>query len=112
MAKDASFVEFVIDQLRRLPEVRARRMFGAHGVYSGEHFFAVVDEGRVYFKTDEKTRARYTAAGMKPFEYAPGKLLKTYYEVPVDTIEDDDLLTEWASEAVDVAKASPPKKKR
>lgn len=110
MAKDSSFVEFVIDQLRRLPSVRAKRMFGAQGLYSNEHFFAIVDEGRLYFKTDEKTRERFLTAKMGPFEYAPGKLLKTYYEVPIDVIEDDDVLTAWAQEAVGVAKASPKKK--
>lgn len=110
MAKDTSFVEFVIDQLRRLPAVRAKRMFGAQGLYSKEHFFAIVDDGRLYFKTDETTCERFLEANMGPFEYAPGKILKTYYEVPVDVIEDDDALTAWAQDAVGVANASAKKK--
>ncbi|MGA3265418.1 MAG: TfoX/Sxy family protein [Verrucomicrobiota bacterium] len=50
---DDSFKEFVLDQLSTLPDVRARAMFGAHGLYQGGHFFAILDEGRLFFKTDE-----------------------------------------------------------
>ena len=39
-----SFKEFVLDQLAALPEVRAKAMFGAHGMYSGENFFAIAHE--------------------------------------------------------------------
>ena len=106
MAKDESFVEFILEQLRRLPEVRAARMFGGTGLYSQDLFFAVIDDGRLYFKTDETTRHRYEDAGAGPFEYAPGKILKNYYEVLVDVLEDDDALTEWAQEAVEVARRS------
>jgi hypothetical protein len=27
-------------------------MFGAHGLYSGDKFFGILDEGRLFFKTD------------------------------------------------------------
>ena len=49
---DDSFKEFVLDQLSALPDVRAKAMFGAHGIYSGDKFFAILDEGRLFFKTD------------------------------------------------------------
>ncbi len=49
---DDSFKEFVLDQLGALPELRARAMFGAHGLYAGEKFFGILDEGRLFFKTD------------------------------------------------------------
>jgi hypothetical protein len=35
-----------------LPELRARAMFGAHGLYAGDKFFGILDEGRLFFKTD------------------------------------------------------------
>src|SRR5271170_5903973 len=49
---DDSFKEFVLDQLGALPELRARAMFGAHGLYAGDKFFGILDEGRLFFKTD------------------------------------------------------------
>jgi hypothetical protein len=43
---DGSFKEFVLDQLGALPDVRAKAMFGAHGLYAGENFFAILDARR------------------------------------------------------------------
>jgi DNA transformation protein len=100
--RDQDFLDFVLDQLSGLRRVTHRRMFGAIGLYQGDSFFAIIDEGRLYFLTGESTRPRYEARGMKAFQYAPGKFLHTYYEVPVDVLEDDGALCQWALEAVDV----------
>jgi len=99
-SKDQDFLEFVIDQMSGLTGVVSRRMFGAIGLYKGDVFFAVIDDGTLYFVTDESTRGRYIERGMGPFEYTPGKFLRTYYEVPVDVLENDRDLSEWANEAV------------
>lgn len=107
---DEDFLEFVLDQLSALRRVTSRPMFGCFGLYSGEDFFAIIDEGRLYFCTDDKTRAAYRKAGMKTFH-----ALKSYYEVPVDVLEDDVELCKWAREAVAVhrrKKPSPAKPKR
>lgn len=77
-------------------------MFGAYGIYAGGKFFGIIDEGRLYFKTDDQTKKRYLECGMKPFKPTPKQTLKNYYEVPVDIIEDSDRLTEWAGDAVEV----------
>jgi len=61
---DDSFKEFVPDQLGALPELRARAMFGAHGLYAGDRFFGILDEGRLFFKTDAAGAADYTSRGM------------------------------------------------
>ena len=95
--KDQDFLEFVVDQLSTLRRVTSRPMFGCFGLYSGEDFFAIIDDGRLYFCTDETTRPAYRAAGMKTFH-----ALKSYYEVPVDVLEDDTELSKWAREAVAV----------
>jgi DNA transformation protein len=97
---DQDFLDFVLDQLAGLKAVTSKRMFGAIGLYQADTFFAIIDEGRLYFVTNEATREAYTSLGMKPFQYAPGKLIHTYYEVPVDILEDDGALCEWARAAV------------
>ena len=102
---DESFKEFVLDQLRALPDVRARAMFGAHGLYQGECFFAILDEGRVFFKTDEASQTDYAAHGMGPFTYeAKGRVLTmSYHEVPPDVLESAPELVAWAQRAINVA---------
>ncbi len=115
---DDSFKEFVLDQLSALPDVRAKAMFGAHGIYSGEHFFGILDEGRLFFKTDAVSQADYTARGMGPFTYeSRGKVLTmSYHEVPPDVLEQPLELVEWARRAIQVAgiklNAGKPKKSK
>ena len=98
--RDDGFLEFVLDQLSRMPGVRSRRMFGAHGLYQRDDFFAIVDDGRLYFRTSDTTRPEYESRGMKPFAPTPKQVLKNYFEVPVDILEDDSELCEWAKKAV------------
>jgi DNA transformation protein len=114
---DDSFKEFVLDQLSALPDLRAKAMFGAHGIYSGDHFFGILDEGRLFFKTDEQTQQDYTSRGMGPFTYEmKGKTMSmAYHEVPPDVLEQPHELTLWARKAIALAavktKKSPAKVK-
>jgi DNA transformation protein len=65
--KDESFKDFVVDQLRELDGVEARRMFGGHGLYRDETFFGILHKGKLYFKVDESTIGEYRKRKMKPF---------------------------------------------
>jgi len=112
---DGSFKDFVLDQLGALPDVRARAMFGAHGLYQGEKFFAILDEGRLFFRTDAASAADYLARGMEPFTYAqPGGRVVTfqYHEVPPDVLENAPELVAWAQRAIRLAAAQPKKPAR
>lgn len=104
---DDSFKQFVLDQLSLLPDVRAKAMFGAHGLYSGEHFFGILDEGRLFFKTDEQSEVEYKSRGMEPFTYEmKGKVMTMgYHEVPPDILEQLQELTVWAQRAIGIAAA-------
>ena len=95
-----SFKDFVLDQLGELRGVSCRAMFGGYGLYRGGTFFGIIHKGRLYFKTDEATRKDYGAHGMKPFRPNAKQRLKTYYEVPVEVIEDQGQLTSWAEQAI------------
>jgi DNA transformation protein len=90
----------VPDQLTELDDVEARRMFGGYGLYQDETFFGIVHKGRLYFKVDEMTVPCYRKHKMKPFRPNPKQTLKSYYEVPVEILEDADELREWAKAAI------------
>lgn len=111
---DDSFKNYVLDQLSLLSDVRARAMFGAFGLYQGEHFFAIVDEGRLFFKTDAESETAYTERGMEPFSYeSKGKTLTmSYHEVPPEILEQPPELAAWARKAIAVAAAKTKKAAR
>ena len=99
---DDSFKVFVLDQLSALSELRAKAMFGGYGLYSGEHFFGILFEGRVYFKVDDTTRTDYGSRGMSPFTYEmKGRVMTmSYFETPPDVLEDRDKAVTWANRAI------------
>jgi DNA transformation protein len=109
---DDSFKEFVLDQLNALPELRAKAMFGAHGLYCGEKFFGILDEGRLFFKTDARSQTDYTARGMGPFTYKMKDKVMTmaYHEVPPDVLEQPHELVLWARRAIQIAAAKSKKR--
>ncbi len=98
--KDESFKNFVVDQLRDLDMVEARRMFGGYGLYRDETFFGIIHQGKLFFKIDESTVGEYRKRKMKPFRPNAKQTLKSYYQVPPDIIEDAGQLREWAARAV------------
>lgn len=103
--KSDSFKEFVLDQLRDLDGLSSRAIFGGYGLYQDGAFFGIIYKGRLYFKTDATTVKLYIEKGTKPFRPNTKQTLKTYYEVPVEIIEDSDLLAEWSKKAIRVSAA-------
>lgn len=99
MRDEDSYRDFVLDQLRSLEGLRCRSMFGGYGLYLGAAFFGILHDGRLYFRTDETTRANYRSFGMGPFAPNEKQVLKSYYEVPEEIVEDEERLSAWAKEA-------------
>jgi TfoX/Sxy family transcriptional regulator of competence genes len=100
-----SLKDFVLDQLRLPGDLKCRNMFGGHGFYSDGKFFGILFEGRLYLLTDTTTRVVYEQRGMKPFRPNAQQKLQAYYEVPADVIEDARMLTDWAMDAIKVARS-------
>lgn len=95
------FRDFVLDQLTDLPGLTVRAMFGGYGLYHRSMFFGIIHRGRLYFKVTAATTLRYKNYGMKAFRPNSKQTLKSFYEVPVDILEDAEALTEWATQAVE-----------
>src|SRR6266481_4755290 len=103
-----------MDQLRVLPELRAKPMFGGYGLYQSDQFFGILIQGRLYFKTNEQTRRAYLERGMGPFVYEKAQRPTTlnYFEVPPDILENRESLLGWAQLAVTVAAGSARKSRK
>ncbi len=94
-----SFLDFVLEQLAGLGDVRCKRLFGGHGLYSGEIFFGIVFDGRLYFKTNPDILRDFMACNAPVFTPSKKQVLNNYREVTVDILEDGALLTTWARKA-------------
>jgi DNA transformation protein len=105
MSVSASYRTFVLEQLARVaPRIRGKSMFGGVGIYSGDHFFALIDSDTLFFKVDDTNRADFIAARMKPWSpFEDGKESAGYYELPPDLLEDPDAMKPWVEKAIAVA---------
>ena len=113
MAVSATYRDFVLEQLAGLGQLRALRMFGGIGIYSGELFFALIASDTLYLKVDDHSRADYLRRGMSPFRPFPDRPQweMGYYAVPADVLEDAEEMTAWARKALRAAAAAPIKRK-
>ncbi|MDP2227702.1 MAG: TfoX/Sxy family protein, partial [Moraxellaceae bacterium] len=69
MPKADEFADYLYDLLRPLGMIRLRRMFGGHGIYADELFFALVVDGQLYFKVDAQTRILFETAGLEEWVF-------------------------------------------
>ena len=88
-----------------LGAVRARRMFGGHGIYIDELFVAIIAFERIYLKADDATRSAFQAAGCEPFVYdgAGKKVTLGYWTVPAEGMESPAQMQPWARLAIAAA---------
>ena len=87
---DREFVEYLLELMRTLGPVQARRMFGGHGLFIDGLMFALVADATLYLKVDAQTQARYTDLGLVPFTYLrSGKRCALRYYQPPETVLED-----------------------
>ena len=114
MAVSPTFRTYVLDQLGRVATgIRSRGMFGGVGIYSGDVFFALIDDDTLYLKVDDGNRPDFEAAGMGPFRpFGDGGDVMQYYEVPAELLEGGEQLGAWVSKAIEAARRAKRKKRR
>ena len=122
MSESAADLAFACDLFSGMGPVSARRMFGGAGLYAGTVMFGLVDDGRIYLKTDEALKRELTAAGAVPWIYAERAEPRSgvaqessYWSLPESAIDDPNEATAWGRRALAVAearKAASPKRAR
>jgi TfoX/Sxy family transcriptional regulator of competence genes len=107
MATDASFVQFVVDQLERAGEISSRKMFGEYALYCNTKVVALICDNKLFVKP--------TDAGRKfigdPVEAPAFPGAKPSFLIE-DKLEDRKWLTELIRITEKEVPAPKPKKKK
>lgn len=87
----------ILDLMRDFAEVRARAMFGGHGLYRDGLMFALLADGGLYFKVDEQSRPVFAARDLRAFSFmARGRAVQlSYHEAPPEAMEDKAEMANW-----------------
>lgn len=103
-----------VARLQALGPVRARAMFGGHGVFLDDRMFALIADGRLYFKVDAASEPTFAAAGGEPFVYdrkgRPARL--GYWAVPLAPEEAPATWLEFAELGLAAAKRQAQRRQR
>ena len=98
-------VDLCLELLAPLGAVRARSMFGGHGLYVDELFIAIVAFDSLYLKADATTAPQLSAAGCTAFVYeAKGQpMTMGYWTVPAEAMESPQAMAPWGRLAIQAA---------
>ena len=110
----SEFAEYIIDLLSKYRHVKLRRMFGGYGLYFDEIIFAIIINDELYFKTDGDLAQEYELAKSFPFTYQKNDktVALSYWYVPAEVIESEDLLKNWFDKSLVVAMVNKDKKRK
>lgn len=106
MSANPEFIDYVRELFLPLGELKDGKFFGGFAFKSGSKQFAMIMGNTLYFCVNDETRPRYENIGMEPFSYTTKRgvvNVKKYYSVPEYLFEDQEMLTEWANEAIEAA---------
>ena len=114
MANDADFVRQCLFLLSSLGPVKAKRMFGGHGLFLDGIMIALLASDRLFLKADDETSGDFAAAGSEPFTYQRGgkAMAMSYWLAPEAAMSDPGAMEPWAARAAAAARRAAQKKPR
>ena len=106
MPESPGFVAFAVELLSRLGPVRARAMFGGHGIYCGDLMIGLVDDDEIFLKTDPGTRPRFEEAGCRQWVFTGGgkEMKSSYFRPPDGAHESPEDMEPWGRLALEAAR--------
>lgn len=102
---EKEFVSYVVELMQTIGPVRAKRMFGGHGIFHDGLMFALIADNTLYLKTDANNENDYKDKGLEAFTYKKnGKDINmSYYQAPEEALESSDEMNSWATRAYKTA---------
>lgn len=112
--EEKEFVTYVVELMQSIGPVRARSMFGGHGIFLEGIMFGLVADSALYLKVDKATESEFKSKGLKAFTYnKKGKEFKmSYYQAPEEVLEDSEEMNSWANKAYSTALKAASKKQK
>ena len=111
---DKEFASYVVELMQSIGPVRAKAMFGGHGIFLEELMFALIVDSVLFLKVDKQSESNFKARGLEAFTYMKkGKEFKmSYYQAPEEVLEEAEEMNYWANLAYSAALRSASKKRK
>ena len=114
MSNDNAFTAYVVELMQSIGPVRAKRMFGGHGIFLDDLMFGLIADNVLYLKTDDVTESEFKARDLEAFTYNKKDKILTmsYFQAPEEALEDSDEMNIWANKAYGAALRAAAKKSK
>ena len=98
--------------MQSIGPVRAKAMFGGHGIFLEDLMFALVADSVLFLKVDKQTENNFKVRGLEAFTYMKkGKEFNmSYYQAPEEVLEEGEEMSYWANMAYSAALRATSKK--
>ncbi|NRB10608.1 MAG: TfoX/Sxy family protein [Rickettsiaceae bacterium] len=106
MPKELSpYAEYVVQLLSPFGEITAKFMFGGYGIYKNGLIIGIIAEDELYFKVDDSNKANYEKLDSTPFVFeGKGKKMQmSYWKVPPEILENEEILPKYLQDSYDVS---------
>lgn len=112
--EEKEFVTYVVDLMQSIGPVRAKGMFGGHGIFLEGLMFGLIADSVLYLKANKETENEFKARGLEAFTYnKKGEEFEmSYYQAPEEALEDVDEMNSWANKAYGAALKAASKKRK
>jgi DNA transformation protein and related proteins len=103
----SEYCNYILDLLSPMGNITARTMFGGYGIYMNHVIFGIIANDILYFKVDDTNRNDYINKGSEPFSYEAKRkknIIMSYWQVPLDILEDSEVLYDWANKSCCISK--------
>ena len=113
-AEEKEFVAYVVELMQSIGPVRAKAMFGGHGVFLEDLMFGLVADSALFLKVDKQTENNFIVRGLEAFTYMKnGKEFNmSYYQAPEEVLEESEEMSYWANMAYSAALRAASKKRK
>ena len=98
------FLQYALDFFNPLGRLTSKTLFGGNAILKNNITFAMVFDGSIYLKTNKNTVKKYLDLDSKPLSYKKNNktISLRYYEIPIEVLDDEDKLMQWAIEASEI----------
>jgi DNA transformation protein len=100
----SEFLQYALDLFNPLGRLTSKTLFGGNAILKNNITFAMVFDGSIYLKTNKNTVKKYLDLDSKPLSYKKNNktINLRYYEIPIEVIDDEDQLMQWAIESYEI----------
>ena len=105
----AELVERFDRLVAELPDVQRKLMFGMPAGFVGGQMATGLFGPDWHVRLPEDGQAELLAAGGRPFEVMPGRVMRGYVALPREWLEQPDRIRPWVERAVEHTRSLPPK---